>query len=259
MLVDPEGPSRTDRIRSCPAKIAVCLVALAHLCVLVSQAQQANHKDSDLLGATARLASGILLVLVTTTYLFTFNTHYHRALTYHIFVVSTVAFCDRLIQVIAGLLGPTTPSWKSIDHASLAFLVSLVVMTSIVPLGPPLHQDLSTLYTPAVSKRLSETEEPDKPNVILVTSCSILSLMTYGYVNPIITTACKLTQLDVQDFPAPTSCFKAGNMVLDSMRSDQTTGIGSGSTWGMLYTLWWPERWTLALCTYRPCPGRNHC
>jgi len=89
-----------------PAKIAVCLVALAHLCVLVSQAQQANHKDSDLLGATARLASGILLVLLTTTYLLTFNTHYHRALTYHIFVVSTVAFCDRLIQVIAGLLGP---------------------------------------------------------------------------------------------------------------------------------------------------------
>ncbi|ORX37959.1 P-loop containing nucleoside triphosphate hydrolase protein [Kockovaella imperatae] len=203
-------------------------------------------KQFDLFIITELMAAIFILALCL-AYAFTRSIANHKSLTYHIAnlsgVYSVYWYFASLGQDLA--VGHERDiTWH--QYTSLAFGIAIAVSIIIVPTGPPLYQDLSKLYTKAVTEKIHETgiNDPKIPNVNAEANASILSKAIFHFVYPTIAKTSKMDQADLQDLPAAHAYFRTQNVLHESVVVNDQSGVRLSKypTLGLLWTVWRPER-----------------
>lgn len=216
------------------------------------------HKESHLsntawtvLKLVSEFLSTTHLVIASSTYVLTQSVPAHSSLTQHICGISAMSFLHWYLSTLGQYLAINyyiTVHWT--EFASFATITAVFIQSGLISLGPPLYQDLKELYNKAVTAKLEkETQDEDfseadfKANLCEEVSASIFGRLSFAYVYPMIIKSSAANQIDIQDLPAPQEFFRTQNILRDSVKANDRSGLRSnfGPTISLLLTVWGPE------------------
>ena len=233
------------------SRVVVLIIALANLGLHIHLARDtilSAHLDA---WRTVRLVAETLaatyLTLIAGCYVCVKTVTRHSSLTQHICTLAAISFVHRYLVSLGRYLDVYSVAiihWT--QYLALGLTFALMIVSSRIPLGPLLHQDLYNLYNKAVDAKLAETGYDGTvrvPNVNQETSASIWSFLLFTYVFPMISKTAVMEQVDITDLPAPQAWLRTQNVVLDLYDHNTGSGVSSrfGPTVGLLWAVWSPE------------------
>ncbi|KAE8542368.1 hypothetical protein D1P53_001144 [Cryptococcus gattii VGV] len=190
--------------------------------------------------------TNIHLVALSTHYLITRNLNRHASLTKHICTISSTLLLHWYFQTLGQYLWLSTNvhiPWTGYTSLGLAFLQTVV--SGLIPVGPKLWVDMTTIYTKAVRAKVEDSAATTfGGNLIEETSCSIFEKLMFTFVYPMIIKTAKMHQVDIQDLPALQAEMRTQNMYHEFMGPKTAEDIRwkRHPTLSLLWTVWWPQR-----------------
>ena len=171
----------------------------------------------------------------------------HKQLAYHICALSAVFFLHWYLATLGQYLAlsyVSTPHCS--EYAVFATNGALLVTGLCIPLGPRLYQDLSRMYSKAVTAKIEKEGQVPTPNTHNVNeevSSSIFGQLAVSFVFPVISKTSSMDQVDMTDLPAPQAFFRTQNILHESVQVDDQGGLRSawGPTIALLWTVWAPQ------------------
>ena len=218
-----------------------------------------THLDAwDTVRLVAETLAATYLALISACYACTKTVTHHASLTQHICALGAVSFVQRYLVSLGQYLDVHSMAiihWT--EYLALGIAFALTIVSSRIPLGPLLHQDLSNLYSRAVDAKLAESGYDGsvrQPNVNQEVSASIWSFLLFTYVLPMISRTSAMEQVDITDLPAPQAWLRSQNVILDSYDLSTGSGVSGrlGPTVGLLWAVWSPE-WRVLLKGWYSC------
>ena len=211
-----------------------------------------NHRFA-ILNLTVESTASVYILLLSLCYISTRKASFHRFLTYHIasLLAATLAywyFATFGNHLAIGYAERIT--WD--QYLALGVTVFALITVSWIPTGPPLYQDMSKLYSAAVTTKIKETNasDPSQPNVNPQVGASILSDLCFTFVFPVISRTSGMEQADLQDLPAAHAYFRTQNVLHESVQVNDLSGLRTdrkSSVFALLWTVWRPEKQRLML------------
>jgi hypothetical protein len=197
---------------------------------------------------TAEMVAAIYLFLISACYVTNRALNFHSTLTMNICFVAGTTFLHWYLVTLGQALAINyyvTPHWSEYTLFALSGCIALA--SANVPLGPKLHQDLTKLYSKAVTVKLRESGyDPDMiptANVNEEVSSTIFGRLMFTFVYPMIAKTSVMDQVDMQDIPAAHAYFRTQNILKESVWVNDHSGVKGkfGPTVSLLYTVWAPE------------------
>lgn len=196
----------------------------------------------------AETVSASYLFVLATLFAYTRSVSQHSALAANICLVAGISFLHWYLVTLGQSLAINyyvTPHWAEYTLFALSGLI--VLASANIPMGPRLHQDLTKLYSKAVTAKLRESGyDPDLipvPNVNEEVSSSIFGRLMFTFVYPMISKTSAMDQVDIHDVPAAHAYFRTQNILKESVHANDHSGVKGtfGPTAALLYTVWSPE------------------
>jgi len=232
------------------------------------QVHQLSHSSSQFEEPTMRVATSLItalyLVILNMLFVLTKSVPYHRNLTINICSISGISSVSWYLSstgqylVIGYTKAP--PHWST--HACLVFSLFQTVVTLATPLGPPLYQDMSKLYSNDVAAKLEQDANlfpglhdgvHQTHNVNEEVSASIIGLLFFNFTQKVTGKTSSMEQVDVQDLPVAPALFRTQNILLDVVNTDDKDSFLSdygGSATRLLWAVWSPEWRSLLICSF---------
>lgn len=197
---------------------------------------------------TSETAAALYLFILSLWSICTSSVAHHSALTANICAIAGISFLHWYLVTLGQALAInyfSNPHWSEYTLFALAGFIS--ISSALIPMGPKLHQDLSKLYSKAVTRKVEEAgydaETAHTPNVNEEVSSTIFGRLMFTFVYPMISKTSIMDQVDIQDVPAAHAYFRTQNILKESVHVNDASGIKTsfGPTIALLYTVWSPE------------------
>ncbi|KGB78045.2 ABC transporter ABCC.6 [Cryptococcus deuterogattii R265] len=232
------------------AKALLTLVILSSFAIqIVETIESPPHRGESWLHFLRSIIvslTNIHLVALSTHYLITRNLNRHASLTKHICTISSTLLFHWYFQTLGQYLWLSTNvhiPWTGYTSLGLAFLQTVV--SGLIPVGPKLWVDMTTIYTKAVRAKVEDSAATTfGGNLIEETSCSIFEKLMFTFVYPMIIKTAKIHQVDIQDLPALQAEMRTQNMYHEFMGPKTAEDIRwkRHPTLSLLWAVWWPQR-----------------